>query len=108
MDPREQIERQLTALTAQQDQALEDLDTRLDDIERLANDGFTGSEHDRLLVQLVAAYAEGQVRYGRAVRLLDEVESNALQGKAPVPPNIEVFQVPSFGTSGITNHVMIR
>ena len=43
---------------------------------------------------MVAAYAEGQVRYGRAVRLLDEVESNALQGKAAVPPNIEVFQVP--------------
>ncbi len=43
---------------------------------------------------MVAAYAEGQVRYGRAVQLLDEVEANALQGKAPVPPNIDVFQVP--------------
>ena len=92
MDPREQIERQLSALTAKQDQALEDLDARLDDIERLANGGYTGSEQDRLLVQPVAAYAEGQVRYGRAVLLLEEVESNALQGKAAVPSNMEVWR----------------
>ena len=58
------------------------------------NGGFTGSERDRLLVQIVAAYAEGQLRYGRAVQLLDEVESNALLGEAPVPPNVEMFQVP--------------
>ena len=42
----------------------------LADTERRARGGLTGSERDGLLVKLVAAYAEGQVRYGRAVRLL--------------------------------------
>ena len=51
-------------MTPTQEQAIEDLDARLDDTERLASGWFTGSERDRRLVQMVAVYAEGQVRYG--------------------------------------------
>ena len=43
-------------------------------------------------MQMLAAYAEGHLRYGRAVCLLGEVESNALEGKGPVPPNMEVWR----------------